>query len=137
MALNNYGTDAFVFSVDGREINDWGETETPYTDEPIDEKAILRRGQGGSAVKLNRINPGRRITINLNPGSPDSAFMQGRLTTGATVSCGYYQIGTLEAAIGTEGVVVNDAQVGRGGMSITDDVYVIECNIWSATKGGE
>ena len=36
-----------------------------YTDDEIDPKSVLRRGQGGNAVRLDRINPGRSVTINI------------------------------------------------------------------------
>lgn len=137
MSINNFSTDLFTFSVNGRDITDWGENATPYNDEPIDPRAALRRGQGGNATLLNRINPGRRVTISLNPGSPDSAFMKGLMNSGAVITCGYTQIGTLEGAVGSEGAIVNDGATGRAGSTITDDVYIIEFNVWSSTKGGE
>ena len=137
MALNNFSTDLFTLDVNGREINDWGEAATPYNDEPIDPRSVLRRGQGGNAVKIDRINPGRRVTISLNPGSPDSAFMQGLFNSGAVITVNKTQIGTLETAVGTEGTIVNDGAVGRAGTTITDDVYIIEFNAWTSLKGGE
>lgn len=136
MALNNFSTDLFVVTVNGRIMTDWGETATPFTDEPIDPKSILRRGQGGNAVRLDRRNPGRRVNLFLNPGSPDSAFMQGLFNSNANVEISKQQIGTLEAAVGIEGVIVNDASVGRGGTTISDDNYIVELNVWNAAKGG-
>ena len=136
MSLNNYSTELFTISVNGRIITDFGDTDPPYTDDPIDPKSTLRRGQGGNAVRLDRINPGRSVTLNLNPGSPDSAFMQALMTSGANIVFNRTQIGTLETAIGTEGVIVNDGQVGRGGQTITDDQYIMEFNGWTQSKGG-
>ncbi len=137
MSLQNFSTDLYVMTINGRAINDWGDTATPVTDDPIDPKSQLRRGQGGSAVRLDRKNPGRRVTINLNPGSPDSAYMQGLFSSGATITLSATQIGTLENTVGAEGVIVNDGQVGRGGATITDDQFIIEFNVWTAAKGGE
>ena len=137
MALNNFSTDLFTVTINGRIISDWGETVTPYTDDPIDPKSTLRRGQGGNAVRLNRINPGRRVTLFINPGSPDSAYLNGLLESGANITTTVTQIGTLENAIGTEGVMVNNGSNGRGGSTITDDQYIIEHNVWTALKGGE
>lgn len=137
MGVNNFSTDLFVITVNGRVIDDWGEAAQPYSDDPIDPKSTLRRGQGGNAVRLDRINPGRRVTLNLNPGGTDSAYMSGLMNSGATITLSKTQIGTLETAIGTEGVIVNDGTVGRGGSTITDDVYIIEFNTWGDTKGGE
>lgn len=136
MALNNFSTDLFTVSVNGLIITDWGDTDPPYTDDPIDPKSVLRRGMGGNAVRLDRINPGRTVTLNLNPGSPDSAFMQSLMTSKSTLILNKTQIGTLETALGTEGVIVNDGQVGRGGQTITDDQYIIEFNGWVQSKGG-
>lgn len=137
MSVNNFAVDLFVLTINGRTISDWGESATPYNDEPIDPKRVLRRGQGGNAAKLSRSNPGRRVTISLNPGSPDSAYMSGLDLADAVITLSMTQIGTLEAAVGTEGVIVNDGGSGRAGMTITDDTYIIEFNTWSGTKGGE
>lgn len=135
MAIQNFSTELAVVTISGRIIQDWGDTATPYTDDPIDPKSQLRRGQGGSAIRLDRINPGRRVTINLNPGSPDSAFMQGLFNSNANITLSYTQIGTLETAVGTEGVIVNDGQRGRAGSTITDDQFIIEFNVWEAQRG--
>ena len=135
MALNNFSTANSVVTVNGREITDWGENATPYTDEPIDARSALRRGQGGNAVRLDRINPGRRVTLYLNPGSPDSAYMQGLFNSNANIELTWTQIGTLDAAVGAEGVIVNDGARGRAGMTISDDQFMIEFNSWSGARG--
>ena len=59
MALSDFSTENAVVVINGREITDWGDTATPYTSDPIDPKSQLRRGQGGGALRLDRINPGR------------------------------------------------------------------------------
>lgn len=135
MALNNFSTVNSVVTVNGRIIQDWGETATPYTDEPIDPRSTLRRGQGGNAIRLDRINPGRRVTLNLNPGSSDSAYMQGLMNSGANIELTFTQIGTLDAAVGAEGVIVNDGARGRAGTTISDDQFIIEFNSFTATRG--
>lgn len=137
MSLANYGPDNSVLVINGRVISDFGENPSPYSDAPIDPTVILRRGQGGRAVRLNRINPGRVVNVYLNPGSPDSAFMQGLFNSKANITASWTQIGTLEAAIGTDGVMTNDAQMNRAGTTISDDQFTMEFNVWNATKGGE
>ena len=126
MSLANFSTDLTVVTLNGRQLTDWGENATPYTDEPIDPASALRRGQGGNAVRLDRKNPGRRVNLYLNPGSPDSAYVQGLFNSNANCTLSFTQIGTLENAIGTEGVIVNDAARGRGGMTISDDQWTLE-----------
>lgn len=135
MALSNFSTDLSVVTVNGRRIQDWGETATPYTDAPIDPKTQIRRGQGGSACRLDRINPGRAVNLYVNPGSSDAAFLQGLYNSRANVTLSFTQIGTLETAIGTEGGIVNDGQRGRAGSTISDDQFTIEFNVWNATRG--
>ena len=136
MSLANFSTDLTVVTLNGRQLTDWGENATPYTDEPIDPSSALRRGQGGNAVRLDRKNPGRRVNLYLNPGSPDSAYVQGLFNSNANCTLSFTQIGTLENAIGTEGVIVNDAARGRGGMTISDDQFIIEFNGWTGLRGG-
>jgi len=135
MALNNFSTENTVITVNGREISDWGDTATPYTDDPIDASSQLRRGQGGNAVRLDRINPGRTVNLYLNPGSPDSAYMQGLMNSKVTITLTETVIGSNEVAAGSEGIITNDASKGRAGSTITDDQYIMEFNIWDSSKG--
>lgn len=135
MSLNNFSNDLTVVTINGRQIQDWGETATPYTDAPIDPRSQLRRGQGGNAVRLDRQNPGREVNIYLNPGSSDAAYVQGLYNSNANITLTYTQIGTLETALGSEGVIVNDGQRGRAGSTITDDQFTMQFNIWEATRG--
>ncbi len=137
MSLANYGNDSFVLTINGRQITDFGETASPFQDAPIDPKRLLRRGQGGRAVRLERTNPGRTVNVYLNPGSPDSGYVQGLFNSGVNITMSMQQIGTLEAAIGTDGLITNDAAMNRGGTTISDDQYTFEFNVWNATKGGE
>jgi len=71
----------------------------------------------------------------LNPGSSDSAYMQGLFNSKANITYTYTQIGTLENALGSEGIIANDGQRGRAGSTITDDQFTIHFNIWEATRG--
>lgn len=86
-------------------------------------------------MRLDRINPGRRVTLNLNPGSADSAYMQGLFNSRANIELTFTQIGTLDAAVGAEGVIVNDGARGRAGTTISDDQFIIEFNSFTATRG--
>lgn len=136
MSLNNFANDNTVVTVNGRQLTDWGMAEQPYTDEPIDPSSTLLRAQGGNAVRLDRANPGRRVNVYLNPGSADSAYMQGLFNSRANIELSFQQIGTLETALGAEGVIVNDGSRGRAGTtSITDDQFTMEFNSWTASRG--
>lgn len=127
-SIQNFSTDQFVVTVNGREITDWGDANPPYTEEPIDPAGVLRRGLGGSAIRLDRINPGIRSVLNINPGSADASYMRGLMNSKANITLTRTQIGTAEIAAFTEGVIVNRGSKGRGGMTITDDQFTIEFN---------
>lgn len=131
MAINNFSTENTVVVVNGRQIQDWGETDPPISEAPIDPRAVLRRGLGGNAVRLDRLNPGRTVTLNINPGSADASYLQALFTSRANITYTRTNIGTLENAIGSEGVMVNDGTVGRGGVTITDKQFIIEFNSWT------
>ena len=137
MSLNNFSTDLFAVTVNGRLIDDWGETATPYTSQSIDPSSAIRRGQGGNACALDRLNPGESVSLFLNPGSPDSSFLKGLQKSHATITMSTVQIGTLESSIGTEGRIVNKGARGRGGSTITDDQYDFEFNVWDELAGGD
>ena len=136
MSLNKYGVPEFVLTVNGRLIQEFGETATPVTFSAIDPKAAIRRGQGGDAVALYRKNPGKSVSVALNPGSNDSKYMQDLMNQRAIIEITYGQIGTQESATGSEGMIVNVGETGRGGMTITDDVFIMEFNKWDEKKGG-
>lgn len=137
MALSDFSTATHVMTINGRRITDYGDTATPVTDGPIDAKSQLRRGMGGNAIRLDRINPGREVHTFLNPGSSDSAYVQGLFNSGANITVTLEQVGTLDIATGTEGVIINDGTRGRAGTTISDDEYIMQFNTWIATKGGK
>lgn len=137
MALEHITTVNTVVTVNGREMTDWGEAESPVTEEPIDPKSTIRRGMGGNAVRLDRINPGRRVTLSLNPGGADSAYLQGLFNSNANITYTRTVIGTLENSVGSEGAIINDGAINRaGGDSISDDVFIMEFNAFTTLKGG-
>lgn len=134
MAINNFSTEQTVVIVNGRQIQDWGDTDPPISEAPIDAKGVLRRGLGGNAVRLDRINPGRQVTLNLNPGSADASFLQGLFVSKANITYGRQVIGSLEVVAGDEGVIVNDGTTGRAGVTITDAQFIIQFNSWIEAK---
>jgi len=137
MALVNITTENTVITVNGRQLTDWGEADSPVTEEPIDPSTTIRRGMGGNAVRLDRLNPGRRVTLSLNPGGADAMYMQALYGSNANITYTRTVIGTLENAIGMEGAIVNDGAINRaGGSSISDDVFIMEFNTFTTLRGG-
>lgn len=130
MAINNFSTDQTVVTVNGREITDWGDTDPPISEAPIDPRGVLRRGLGGNAVRLDRINPGRTVTLSLNPGSPDAAYLQGLFNSRVNITYTRTVIGSLENVVASEGMLINDGTTGRGGVTVTDRQFTFEFNKW-------
>ena len=135
MAIHNFSTENFLIVINGTTITDWGTTDPAVTHEPIDSATDVVRGVGQDALRLDRVSPGRRYTINLQPGSQDSAFMQTLMNSKANITISSTQIGTLDKTIASEGAIVNDASTGRAGQSPTDDQYIMEFNKFQQTKG--
>lgn len=125
-----------VVTVNGRRITNFGQAETPINEEAVNPKRMIMPGQGGGAVLLERVNPGRRVSLSVLPGSADAAFLHGLYTSGAIITYTRTQIGSLETSIGTEGVIITEESEGRGGTSVTDDVFTMQFNIWESMKGG-
>ena len=131
MAMNVSLTTAnTVVTVNGRQITDWASDSPAIQEEPIDPKRI--------AVMLDRANPGHRVTLAVNPGGADSAYLHGLYTTGAVITYTRTQVGSLENVVATEGVIIQENAVGR---VVTDnmggDTYTIEFNVWESLRGGE
>lgn len=126
-----------VVTVNDRPISDWGNSDPAYSEEPIEPKRNFPRGLGGNATVLERTNPGRRVTLNLRPGSDDSAFLHNLYLKGTTITLSRNQISALDGCIGTEGIITQEQGLTRVGFSqISDDTFVFEFNLWASQRGG-
>lgn len=140
MALGNYTVANLVVVVHGRQIRNWGHSTTPFNHAPIDPKRSLVRGMGGGAIVTGRSNPGREVTLNILPGSPDAKFLNSLDQMGTiNITMTYSIIGTSEKAVAMEGVIVNDGTTSRGGVdtAVTDEQFILQFNKWEGGKGGE
>jgi len=137
MTTRAFDNENFVVTVQSRRIRDWGITDPPFVAEDIDDSNTLSRGLGGNATKFSRSNPGLRFTLNLSPGSPDSAFLSLLFRSNVTLEGSYVNIGTLEDGAGFEGVITRQPSTGRGGPALTDDTWVIEFNGSDRKFGGD
>lgn len=127
-----------VVVVNGRQITDWGVDGSGVTEEAINPKRKMVQGQGGNALILERVAPGRRVTIKVRAGSADSSYLHGLYTSGAIITYARSQVGALETAVGTEGMIMSEEAVSRASTeSVSDDTFVMEFNLWDSVKGGE
>ena len=136
MAFHDFSTDKLIVIVNGRQLTDWGENDPPFDHDFPSELGVMRKGMGGGAARLDLVEPGQVFNLYLQPGSPDSAFISVLKLSRATITIAHSQLGTLEAGLGREGMIKNRQSSGRGGQTITDDVFTIECNKYTDSTGG-
>ena len=135
--MNNFSPSNTDFRINGRAITQWGTASPPLSIDPIDPSGALMRGEGGGAVALYRDNSGWRVTVNVLPGSADSAYLNGLLNSRANLTFSHTVIGTLELAAGAEGIFTNVGSMGRAGTTtVTDDQYIMEFNAADISRGG-
>ena len=128
MSLKNYGVANTYLEVDGREIDDLPENAT-YSIEYIANINSMRVGLNGKGIKMPRPNKPIRINIPNMPGTESSAYLQGLLNDGKTVSAVHQMLTGEETINGYDGVVVTKQTLTRGGVTaddVSNDVYVIE-----------
>lgn len=136
--MNNFSPSNTDFRINGREISTWGQASPPLLIEPIDAMGTLIRGQAKGSVRLDNDNHGWRVTVNVLPGSADSAYLTGLRIGKANLNFSHTVIGTLEAAAGAEGMFVNIGQLGRAGNSaVSDDQFIMEFTAADLSQGGE
>lgn len=129
MALSDLSAENTIVVITGVGVlDDWGVTDPPFTVEPIDDQAILKRGLGGNGVRFHRKNPGLRLTVNLMPGSPQALALQAQVNAKSEISGSYASIAGLEGAVFSEGVITRGKSMARGGPGMNDATFVMEFN---------
>lgn len=137
MAVSNFSPSNTDFRINGIAITSWGTGQPPLTIEPIDQSGNLIRGEGGGAVALYRDNFGWRVTVNLLPGSANSAALKALKKARTSLTFSHTVIGTLEVGAGVDGIFVSEGALGRGSSSqVSDDVYTMEFNNADMMRGG-
>ena len=129
MSLINYSPSQISFILNGRKITNWGQGDVCLKFENIMDKSKLVQCQGGGAFRSDVINQGKRISLNLQPGSPDASYAQGLLNSNANINYSYLIFSTTETVTGYDGVIANNGDTDRGtGESNTNKVFQIDSN---------
>jgi hypothetical protein len=136
--MNNFSPSNTDFRINGYALTSWGTGQPPLTIEPIDASGTLIRGEGGGAVALYRDNFGWRVTVNLLPGTKDSAYLKTLKKARTALTFSHTVIGTLEVGAGTNGIFVSEGALGRASTSqVSDDIYTMEFNNADLARGGD
>ena|SRR5690625_1768120 len=127
MALKRYGADGANLTVFGIPIDEFGDTDPAITIEDIEQRATLKRGIGGTSLRLDNKTRPKRLTVNLMPGSDQVRQILAAEKSGVDATFTFSQNGTLEKVVGFDGVMVNRGSMGRAGKTnVSDESLVFE-----------
>jgi len=125
MSTYKYGPDGANLIVFGIPIDDYGDSDPAITIEEIEQRSTLKRGLGGSTLRLDNATAPLRLTINLMPGSPQMRQIQAAAKSGVDATFTFSQSGTNEKWVGYDGVLTNRNQQGRAGKTTVSDEQVV------------
>lgn len=127
MTMQRYGADGANLTVFGIPVSDFGDTDPPITIEDIEPRSTLKRGIGGTSLRLDSKTTPKRLTINLMPGSTQVRQIIAAAKSGADATFSFRQTGTAEMVVGYDGILVNRGTMGRGGKaSVSDEQFTFE-----------
>lgn len=127
MTMQRYGADGANLTVFGIPVSDFGDTDPPITIEDIEPRSTLKRGIGGTSLRLDSKTTPKRLTINLMPGSTQVRQIIAAAKSGADATFSFRQTGTAEMVVGYDGILVNRGAMGRGGKaSVSDEQFTFE-----------
>jgi len=125
MAMHRYGAEGANLTVFGIPLDQFGDTDPAITIEDIDQRSTLKRGIGGTSVRLDSMTRPKRLTINLMPGSDQVRQILAAEKSGVDATFSFRQSGTLETVIGFDGVLITRGTMGRAGKSSVSDCSFI------------
>lgn len=125
MAMNQYGADGSNLTVFGIPLDEFGDTDPPITIEDIEDRATLKRGIGGTSLRLDNQTRPKRLTVNLMPGSDQVRQIIAAEKSGVDATFEFRQSGTGERVAGFDGVMTQRGQMGRGGRTTVSDEQLI------------
>ena len=127
MALKNYGPNGTNLIIAGIPIDEFGDADPPITIEDIEQRSTLKRGIGGTSLRLDNATRPKRLTVNLMPGSDQVRQLLAVEKSGADITMVLSISGSAEKVAGFDGVLVTRGPMGRGGKSqVTDEQFIFE-----------
>lgn len=134
MALPKYDPAKHLVYLNGKRITEWGEGD-PIKTSPIRDKGVLKQGFGRSAVASRIETPGEELTLNIMPGTDDSAYASGLISADVDIEFEMQVVATGEAWIYSEGVYKTHEEFTRAGEKPSDDGYTYLFNLTEHKMG--
>lgn len=125
MALTAYGAEGANLTVFGIPIDEFGDTDPPITIEDVEPRSTLKRGIGGTSLRMDNVTNPKRLTINLMPGSEQVRQILAAARSGVDATFTFSQTGTGERVAGFDGILENRGQLGRGGKTTVSDESLV------------
>lgn len=127
MAMFKYGAAGANLVLGGIPIDDFGDTDPAITIEDIEQRSTLKRGLGGTSLRMDNQTRPKRLTVNLMPGSAQVRQLLALEKTGVDFSATFTQSGTGETWAMFDGVLTNRNSQGRAGKTtVTDEQIVVD-----------
>jgi hypothetical protein len=127
MAMYRYGADGANLTVFGIPITTYGDSDPAITIEDIEQRSTLKRGIGGTSVRLDNQTRPKRLIINLMPGSDEVRQILAAEKSGVDATFSFRQSGTVVMVLGFDGVLVTRGSMSRAGKtSVSDESFVFE-----------
>lgn len=129
MAMSKYGAAQSALTINGINIEQFGDTDPAVTIDDAEDRSVQKDGIGGTSLRLDRVNRPRTLTVNLLPDSDESRQIIAVEKSGVDFVAAFRQIGTNEQVIMYEGTLTRRGPLGRAGRStVTDEVFTFRFN---------
>lgn len=128
MALPKYDPSKHLAYLNGKRITEWGESD-PIKTRPIRDKGTLKQGYGRSAVGSSIETPGAELTLNIMPGTKDSAYVSGLIEANVDIEFEMTVVATGELWFYSEGIYKTHEEFVRAGEKPSDDGYTFSFNL--------
>jgi hypothetical protein len=125
MSLKNYGPNGTNLIIAGIPIDEFGDSDPPITVEDIEQRSTLKRGIGGTSLRMDNATRPKRLTVNLMPGSDQVRQLLAVEKSGADITAVISISGSDEKTAMFDGVLTNRGQMGRAGKTQVSDEQLI------------
>lgn len=127
MALKNYGAEGSNLTIFGIPIEQFGDSDPAITIEDLEERSTLKRGLGGTSLRMDNVTTPKRLIVNLMPDAEEVRQILAAARAGTDATFTFTQSGTNEFCSGFDGVLVNRGNLERAGKtSVSDERLTFE-----------